>query len=76
MTDKIRQWEDPKEWLKRNKYTHPLDIYVTDTGKYSVKSSLSIGPGKIFPHLSDAISYCKSINREYRVLPDIIKEWE
>lgn len=70
------RFEDSTEWQKRNPITYPLDIYVTDTGKYSVKSPLAVGPGKIFPLLDDAIGYCKSIAREYRVLPDMIKEWE
>jgi len=76
MTDKIRQWEDPKEWLKRNRPTWALHIYPTKANTYSVKSPLAIGPGKHFPTLEDAIAYCNSIERTYEIKDKTIEVWE
>lgn len=61
MTDKIRQWEDPKEWMKRNR--HPVNIH-SGTGD-SVVITWDDRQDTVYPSLEDAISYLKSINREY-----------
>jgi len=71
----MKEWENPDEWRKRNLQRYKLRIYKTDTDKYSVKDCLNIGVGKIFDSMNDAIEYCKSINRDYEIIDEIIKEW-
>ncbi len=61
MTNKIRQWEDPKVWRRRNQ--HPVNIHA-GTGD-SVVITWDNQQDTVYPSLDDAISYLKSIDRQY-----------